>query len=191
MVRLGLLACASLALSLTPALNLIKVHNVYFDLQMIIMAADLFETEYGYYPDPDTWMLDLLGDSESALNTKQLVFIDFVQEDFQDSWGEAYQYYLKEVDGKTIPHVYSKGKDKHSATMGNDPDDISSWREINNLDDAYPTVIVIHLIELLVWVIVRYVILRFLILRWKRRKKDPVQSGMNPHDSDPGRGPSR
>jgi len=173
MVRLGYFAFTFLALTSAAFLEHAKAIKARAEVEQIMMASELFEEEYGGYPDQETWMLDLTADANSTLNTKQKVFIDLSNEEFQDPWGEAYQYFLVDVDGKSIPRTYSTGRDRTTATNGNDPDDIPSWREFDDIREAYPTAVPVHPFELLVWLILLYVILRWIFLRWMRRKKTP------------------
>jgi len=101
------------------------------------MAVRIFFKEYRRYPIIERWRQELTGDSGSIVNHKQKVFLDLDDPTLLDPWGNPYQFSILDTGEKFIPMVYSMGADGVSASYGNDPDDISSWRDPVEWRKAY------------------------------------------------------
>jgi general secretion pathway protein G len=117
------------ALALTTLLRAGAYSPVYFRAEMRVAkassAAHAFERDYGTFPPETNWLGELTASTNAVLNQNRVVYLQ--ESDAKDPWGRnlVYRYPGKHHTGGV--DVYSRGKDGHSASGGDDADDINNW----------------------------------------------------------------
>ena len=98
---------------------------------MLEGAINAFHQEYDRYPTSESGLEVLLDPEVSELNPRGLVFYDG---NLKDPWGNPYQYRFPGIHSFLSFDVFSFGPDGTSNSLGNDLDDISSWKPHSDSD---------------------------------------------------------
>jgi hypothetical protein len=125
-ILVPLLALAGWSLS-GPVIFCSTFGNAYASVQGLSISCQVFQSDYGVIPPEETWWEEITATPSAVVNTKGKVYTNHIEN--MDPWGSPFVYKPFTVGRAEIPGVYSLGQDRESATDGNDPDDIASWRD--------------------------------------------------------------
>lgn len=97
-------------------------------MRSIESALYSFESVNGSFPKSSNWWSELNGASNATINSQRENFADAVRYT-NDAWGNSFAYRYPGLTNQSGFDLYSTGADGHSASNGNDPDDIPNWNK--------------------------------------------------------------